>query len=279
MSMVDETPSYYIEKGWIYHYTPGEVIMSGGFDIGPSSKREPLTEATPEEVNKLLADGKHIYNYDTNSWQREIKGEGNLKDILKYAKPGLKLYSLCYGEMTLHNADKMEFLDVASCKHKFFDDGRICNHGEVMLFPNKNRHTWHAWQHYLFRTGDYITNTKSKETFFIIDDKENQVISDTGETSFEYMLSEFRWATKKEIDDFTEKLKSVGFVIKDDEMKVLAEEPLFKVGQMITSKDGRGIWHARIKEVNETSYYCDIDGGTATISFSAQDKYELVNET
>ena len=73
-------------------------------------------------------------------------------------------------------------------------------------------------------------------------------------------------------------LKSVGFVIKDDEMKVLAEEPLFKVGQMITSKDSRGVWHARIKEVNETSYYCDIDGGTATISFSAQDKYKLVNE-
>lgn len=52
----------------------------------------------------------------------------------------------------------------------------------------------------------------------------------------------------------------------------------FKIGDLITSVDGRGVWHARVKELNEHSYYCTTDCGTATISYDAEDKYILVEE-
>ena len=56
MSIVDETPNYYIEGGKLYHYTPGEYILSGGFNVGPDSKKEELGEATPELINEIIKD-------------------------------------------------------------------------------------------------------------------------------------------------------------------------------------------------------------------------------
>ena len=86
----------------------------------------------------------------------------------------------------------------------------------------------------------------------------------------------WHFASKEQIDDFNRRLEEAGFKIVDNKREIV-NNPLFTVGQTITSKDGRGVWHAHIKEIGDTYYYCDTDDGTATISFSAQHKYELVN--
>ena len=273
MSMVDETPRYYIEDGNLYHNIPGETILSGEFNVEPDVKKEKLGEATPELINEIIIDKKaSVYDYDNKKWiTSELAIEVvDIRSLLLDAPKYRKLYSPCFGEMKLYDAYSMTFFDDAGCQHRFLDDGRICNHGEVMLFPKKDRTTWHAWQYHLFITGDYITNTITTETRKLVDDKLFVTLNSKGEKVNEYKLSDWKFATHKEIDMFNYEFEQY--------QKLNGFKPMFCVGQMITSKDGRGVWHARIKEINENSYYCDIDGGTATISFSAQNNYEVVNE-
>ena len=270
MSMVDEKPRYYIEDGNLYHYIPGEYILSGGFNVGRDATKEKLGEATPELINEIIIDKKaSVYDYDNKKWiTTELAVDVDIRSLLLDAPKGRKLYSPCYGEMKLHNAVTMTFFDAAGCQHRFLDDGRICNHGEVMLFPKKDRTTWYGWQYHLFITGDFITNTITTETRKLMDSKLFITLKSNGETVNEYKLSEWKFATHKEIDMFNYEFEQY--------QKLNGFKPMFCVGQIITSKDGRGVWHARIKEINDDSYYCEIDSGTATISFSAQNNYEVV---
>lgn len=271
MSTFDETPNYYIEGGKLYHYIPDEYIFSGGFNIGPDAKMEELGEATPELINEIIIDKKaSVYDYDNKKWITKFTDDVDIRSLLLDAPKSRKLYSPCFGEMFLFDAKIMTFLDTDGCRHYFFYDGRISKHGEVMLFPKKDRTTWHAWQYHLFLTGDYITNTITTETRKLVDDILFVTLKSNGETVNEYKLSEWKFASQKEIDMFNYEFEQY--------QKLNGFKPIFCVGQMITSKDGRGVWHARIKEINDGSYYCDIDRGTATISFSAQNNYEVVNE-
>ena len=56
----------------------------------------------------------------------------------------------------------------------------------------------------------------------------------------------------------------------------ITDIPKFEVGDTITSIDGSGVYNATIVEKGETNYYCKTSGGTATISFSKENNYELV---
>ena len=70
MSMMDESPRYYIKDGKLYHYTPADYYLSAGFTCGRDASTKMLGEATPELISKTLQDPKvyHIYDYTTEKY-------------------------------------------------------------------------------------------------------------------------------------------------------------------------------------------------------------------
>lgn len=77
MSMMDETPSYFIEKGKIWSHHEGSEYTSGGFtDYEPAWNSE-LCEATPRNI-KRYAGSNGLYSYDEHKYVQPIKS--NFKD-------------------------------------------------------------------------------------------------------------------------------------------------------------------------------------------------------
>lgn len=75
MSMMDETPGYFIEDGWIWCHHEGSSYTSGGFTDYEPAWNTKLYEATPRNINHCLKMYKHIYNYETHEYQQHIPSE------------------------------------------------------------------------------------------------------------------------------------------------------------------------------------------------------------
>lgn len=71
MSMMDETPSYFIKEGYIYSHTPATHYRSCGFNCGDPAYDTKICEATPYNINKYIENHGGIYNYDTHTWEKK----------------------------------------------------------------------------------------------------------------------------------------------------------------------------------------------------------------
>ena len=120
-----------------------------------------------------------------------------------------ELYSPAYGQMTFICIENDEYhsivcCDVASCTHKFFGDGSICNHGECVLFPNASKRYWDDWQRTLFKDGDFITNMYTGEVLEFMNLQEG-IASDGTIKLISY--EQFRFASGDEIEKFKKAIK------------------------------------------------------------------------
>ena len=91
----------------------------------------------------------------------------NLKEILKNAPIGLKLYSPAYGDVYfqgIKNLEESTYIKATPriiCKSKsgnekqFFLDGTISTNGECMLFPDDSK-SWFCWQDVLIKVGNIV---------------------------------------------------------------------------------------------------------------------------
>lgn len=61
----------------------------------------------------------------------------NIAEILKNKPQGTKLYSPFYGNCILASPEDMTIKDKSLVNRYFYDDGRGCLNGEIMLFPYK----------------------------------------------------------------------------------------------------------------------------------------------
>lgn len=70
MSMVDESPRYYIENGSLYHYTPSNLYLSAGFYTGTDAIKENLGDIhkNKEKMRELIENGYGIYDFDKKKW-------------------------------------------------------------------------------------------------------------------------------------------------------------------------------------------------------------------
>lgn len=70
MSMVDESPRYYIENCNFYHYTPSNLYLSAGFYTGTDAVRKNLGDIhkNKEKMRELIENGYRIYDYDKEKW-------------------------------------------------------------------------------------------------------------------------------------------------------------------------------------------------------------------
>lgn len=70
MSMVDESPRYYIKNGNFYHYTPSNLYLSAGFYTGTDAIRKNFGDIhkNKEKMCELIENGYEIYDYDKKKW-------------------------------------------------------------------------------------------------------------------------------------------------------------------------------------------------------------------
>jgi hypothetical protein len=76
MSMMDETPDYFIRDGNIYAHHAGSTYVSGGFRDHEPSYNQLLEKATPANINKFLkGHNQPLYNYDTGRTQTQVESD------------------------------------------------------------------------------------------------------------------------------------------------------------------------------------------------------------
>lgn len=144
----------------------------------------------------------------------------NLKEVIKNAPKGLKLYSPAYGEVYFESIENDNIDTPLSpmivCKSesgnikKFFADGSISNNGECMLFPDNNK-TWNNWQKILIKVGDVVSLKEFNKVCKIIDKLgENQIrVVDSKDFIYIYDLTDCTFANSEEIKKYNKKSTSM----------------------------------------------------------------------
>lgn len=162
----------------------------------------------------------------------------HLGKILRYMPLGTRLYSPCYGDVTLGKVDdyesKLKRTPMITCfsrsrnEKKFFMDGSISTNGECMLFPTSEHRDWEHWQEYLIKPGTVIvkesddengpaqtvlyTGFKNISSFAGVDNKGNEV---------EAPLIFSRYATRSESIEFLNELIENGYEWNETEQRVV----------------------------------------------------------
>ena len=115
MSMMDETPDYFIRNNKIYVHHEGSTYVSCGFREHEPSYNSELTDATPRSINNFLKIHSYLYNYDTGSYQKHINSD--YKDAF---------------DNDIFIGDKVLFMDC-------YGDGRFCGYmeGEITGFTQE----------------------------------------------------------------------------------------------------------------------------------------------
>jgi len=93
----------------------------------------------------------------------------NIKEILKYAPVGTKLYCPIYGEVEFDGMKEIEnstklyspcksriTVKTEAGKFMFDDNGKWYEHGECLLFPSSDDKSWEHWQYYLLKENDIV---------------------------------------------------------------------------------------------------------------------------
>lgn len=92
MSMMDETPNYFISEGKIWSHHEGSEYTSGGFTEYEPSWNSELCEATPRNI-KRYAGNRGLYSYDEHKYVQPI--ESNFKDAFgKEILEGDEVYTI-----------------------------------------------------------------------------------------------------------------------------------------------------------------------------------------
>lgn len=81
----------------------------------------------------------------------------NIAAILKDKPVNTKLYSPFYGNCILAFPEDMTIKDKSLVKRYFYDDGRGCLNGEIMLFPSKEMRDWHKFS---WKKGDVLQHSE-----------------------------------------------------------------------------------------------------------------------
>lgn len=137
----------------------------------------------------------------------------NLKEILKNAPIGLKLYSPAYGDVYFQGIENLEestYIKATPrivCKSKsgnekqFFLDGTISTNGECMLFPDDSK-SWFCWQDILIKVGNIVKIEKNM-IGEVVDILSNQAkVKDSKNNISTYYLTDCEYANKEEIKNY-----------------------------------------------------------------------------
>lgn len=137
----------------------------------------------------------------------------NLKEILKDAPIGLKLYSPAYGDVYFQGIENLEestYIKATPrivCKSKsgnektFFLDGTISTNGECMLFPDDSK-SWFCWQDVLIKVGN-IVKVEKNMIGEVVDILSNQAkVKDSKNNISTYYLTDCEYASKEEIKNY-----------------------------------------------------------------------------
>ena len=110
MSMMDETPDYFIRNNKIYVHHEGSTYVSCGFREHEPSYNNELMDATPRNINNFLQTHTYLYNYDTGI-------DSDYKDAF---------------DNDIFIGDKVLFMDC-------YGDGKFCGYmeGEVKGFTQE----------------------------------------------------------------------------------------------------------------------------------------------
>ena len=147
-----------------------------------------------------------------------MKKQVNLKEVIKNAPKGLKLYSPAYGEVYFecieNDSTDTPLAPMIVCKSKsgnikkFFADGSISTNGECMLFPDDSK-TWNDWQKVLLSVGDIVSLKDFNKVCKIVDRLgENQVrVRDTKDFICIYDLTDCTFADNKEIEEYNKSVQ------------------------------------------------------------------------
>lgn len=87
----------------------------------------------------------------------------NIAEILKDKPVNTKLYSPFYGNCILAFPEDMTIKDKSLVNRYFYDDGRGCLNGEIMLFPSKEMQDWRKFS---WKKGDLLINSCGFQCIF-----------------------------------------------------------------------------------------------------------------
>lgn len=87
----------------------------------------------------------------------------NIAEILKDKPVNTKLYSPFYGNCILAFPEDMTIKDKSLVNRYFYDDGRGCLNGEIMLFPSKEMRDWSK---FAWKKGDLLINSCGFQCIF-----------------------------------------------------------------------------------------------------------------
>lgn len=87
----------------------------------------------------------------------------NIAKILKDKPVNTKLYSPFYGNCILAFPEDMTIKDTSLVNRYFYDDGRGCLNGEIMLFPSKEMQDWRK---FAWKKGDLLINSCGFQCIF-----------------------------------------------------------------------------------------------------------------
>jgi len=106
MSMMDETPDYFIINNKICAHHEGSTYVSCGFREHEPSYDSELMDATPRNINNFLKSHSYLYNYNTEMYQKHINSD--YKDAF---------------DNDIFIGDKVLFMDC-------YEDGSFCGYME-----------------------------------------------------------------------------------------------------------------------------------------------------
>lgn len=187
----------------------------------------------------------------------------NLISILQYAPKGLKLYSPCYGDVRFQRIEKDKIICSAGLSEVSFGSfGTISTFGECMIFPSRERISWHNWQKLLFSIGDIIKcQDKGMWIYGIVSQickDKMTLISQIGLVDGVILsekclnINDCMWVSPEEETQFLEGLASYG--IKLNKGKVEKIKPKFNVGGTIATNNGGGVLVYQIMEIKDGKY-------------------------
>lgn len=169
----------------------------------------------------------------------------NIADILRNAPQGIKLYSPAFGDCKLscviEDGITIEYSDGKNPNFVILDQyGRFIPNGSCILFPSKSAIGWRYWQEHLFREDKSIGHVvidMHLGGFCVIGEHDKSVCLYDSVGNYVLLrycnLSNYRYATTKEIVEFFEKVEKnncnwdnkTKAILKNTEMEEFTEEP------------------------------------------------------
>lgn len=193
----------------------------------------------------------------------------NIAEILKNKPQGTKLYSPFYGNCILAFPEDMTIKDKSLVNRYFYDDGRGCLNGEIMLFPSKEMRDWHKFS---WKKGDVLVSNYGRVEVIFERFKDESYTSFVGKhfidvydenNEIQYYEEEhicntvnFIKASNKATQTYINAIEErLGSKLNMETLEIEKSQPEFKDGDILSQPDNSVIGKNYIFILNEFDKY------------------------